>query len=70
MREITVKTIPKEKGHSLHGGPQKESESESEKKKSYKTDAVLTAYLNNTQNDNNGLKKCPIHVRGKGGKRK
>jgi hypothetical protein len=27
---------------------------------------VLTAYLNNTQNDNI-LKKDPIHVRGKGG---
>jgi len=27
---------------------------------------VLTAYLNNIQNDNR-LKICPIHVRGKGG---
>jgi hypothetical protein len=27
---------------------------------------VLTAYLNNTQNDNNRFKKGPIHVRGKG----
>jgi hypothetical protein len=39
------------------------------KKETYKTYAVLTAYLNNTQNDNK-LKKCPIHVPGKGGEQR